>query len=111
LRGFDWYIIPPSSAMFRRESVLTVGGFQDPWGADDLDFYLRMSHRFMAWCYQSPAVTRYRRYSTSSSRDGGRMLHCLRSVYDRQRPIIQGNEAGEIGRASCRERDGGREEE
>src|SRR5687767_4493713 len=28
LLGFDWYIIPPSSAMFRRDSVLTVGGFQ-----------------------------------------------------------------------------------
>jgi glycosyltransferase involved in cell wall biosynthesis len=95
LLGFDWYIIPPSSAMFRRDSVSTVGGFQDPWGADDLDFYLRMSQRFTAWCYQSPAVTRYRRYSTSSSRDGARMLQSIRAVYDRQWPIVHGNQEGE----------------
>ena len=29
LRAFDWYIIPPSSAMFRREVVEAVGGFQN----------------------------------------------------------------------------------
>ena len=81
--------------MFRRDSVLTVGGFQDPWGADDLDFYLRMSRRGTAWCSQSPAVTRYRRYSTSSSRDGERMLHSIRAVYDRQWPIVHGNPEGE----------------
>src|SRR4051812_19561953 len=43
LLGFDWYIIPPSSAMFRREVVEAMGGFRDPWGADDLDFYLRVA--------------------------------------------------------------------
>ena len=95
LLGFDWYIIPPSSAMFRRDNVLAVGGFQDPWGADDLDFYLRMSRRFTAWCYQSPAVTRYRRYSTSSSRDGERMLHSIRAVYERQWPIVRGSQESE----------------
>jgi glycosyltransferase involved in cell wall biosynthesis len=91
LLGFDWYIIPPSSAMFRRGAVDAVGGFRDPWGADDLDFYLRVSRKFSAWCYQSPAVTRYRRYSTSSSRDGERMLHSIRAVYERQWPIVQGD--------------------
>lgn len=95
LLGFDWYIIPPSSAMFRRDSVVGVGGFQDPWGADDLDFYLRISRRASAWCYQSPAVTRYRRYSTSSSRDGERMLNSVRAVYARQWPIVEGTEEGE----------------
>ena len=80
LLRFDWYIIPPSSAMFRREVVDAVGGFRNPWGADDLDFYLRVAHRYAACCYQAPAVTRYRRYSTSSSRDGERMLYCIRAV-------------------------------
>src|SRR4051794_34526341 len=51
LLGFDWYIIPPSSTMFRRQAVESVGGFRDPWGADDLDFYLRVARRFTAWCY------------------------------------------------------------
>jgi glycosyltransferase involved in cell wall biosynthesis len=91
LLRFDWYIIPPSSAMFRREVVEAVGGFRDPWGADDLDFYLRVAHRFSACCYQTPAVTRYRRYSTSSSRDGERMLNSIRTVYARQWALIEGD--------------------
>jgi glycosyltransferase involved in cell wall biosynthesis len=95
LLRFDWYIIPPSSAMFRREVVEAVGGFRDPWGADDLDFYLRVAHQFTACCYQAPAVTRYRRYSTSSSRDGERMLHSIRTVYARQWPLVEGDPEAE----------------
>ncbi|HEX7181630.1 MAG TPA: glycosyltransferase family A protein [Thermoanaerobaculia bacterium] len=95
LLGFDWYIIPPSSAMFRRDVVEDVGGFRDPWGADDLDFYLRVAKRYPGWCYENPAVTRYRRYSASSSRDGERMLRSIRVVYERQWPLVQGDAAGE----------------
>ena len=95
LLGFEWYIIPPSSAIFRREVVEEAGGFQDPWGADDLDFYLRVSRAHAAWCYQSPAVTRYRRYSASSSRDGERMLQSIRAVYARQWPFVQGDAGAE----------------
>ena len=95
LLAFEWYIIPPSSVMFRRETVEAIGGFQNPWGADDLDFYLRAAHRFEAWCYQAPAVTRYRRYSASSSRDGERMLHSIRAVYARQWPLVQGDPEAE----------------
>ena len=93
LLGFDWYIIPPSSVMIRSEVVRAVGGFQDPWGADDLDFYLRVSRLALGCCYESPAVTRYRRYSASSSRDGERMLHSIGVVYDRQREIVRGDPA------------------
>ena len=100
LLRFDWYIIPPSSAMFRREVVEAAGGFRDPWGADDLDFYLRVAHRFAACCFQAPAVTRYRRYSTSSSRDGGRMLRSIRAVYARQWPLVAGSPDAEA--AYCR---------
>ena len=95
LLGFDWYIIPPSSAMFRRDVVESVGGFRDPWGADDLDFYLRVARQYPGWCYEEPAVTRYRRYSASSSRDGERMLRSIRIVYERQRPVVQGDAAAE----------------
>jgi glycosyltransferase involved in cell wall biosynthesis len=95
LLGFDWYIIPPSSAMFRREAVESVGGFRDPWGADDLDFYLRVAGQYPGWCYEEPAVTRYRRYSASSSRDGERMLRSIRTVYERQWPLVEGDPAGE----------------
>ncbi len=93
LLAFDWYIIPPSSAIFRRHAVEAVGGFQDPWGADDLDFYLRVSRQFRARCYQHPPVTRYRRYSQSSSRDGERMLRSVRAVYARQWPMVRGDAA------------------
>lgn len=95
LLSFDWYIIPPSSVIVRREVVEAVGGFRDPWGADDLDFYLRIAHRYPAYCYQAPAVTRYRRYSTSSSRDGERMLRSVRAVYERQWPLVEGDLEGE----------------
>jgi glycosyltransferase involved in cell wall biosynthesis len=95
LLGFDWYVIPPSSAMFRRDAVESVGGFRDPWGADDLDFYLRVAKQYPGWCYEEPAVTRYRRYSASSSRDGERMLRSIRIVYERQRPVVQGDAVGE----------------
>jgi glycosyltransferase involved in cell wall biosynthesis len=95
LLGFDWYIIPPSSAMFRREAVEAVGGFRDPWGADDLDFYLRVARLYPGWCFDAPAVTRYRRYAASSSRDGERMLNSIRAVYARQWPVVQGDPAGE----------------
>jgi hypothetical protein len=95
LLGFDWYIIPPSSAMFRREVVEAVGGFRDPWGADDLDFYLRVARAYQAWCFEAPAVTRYRRYSASSSRDGERMLLSVREVYRRQWPLVRGDVARE----------------
>jgi GT2 family glycosyltransferase len=95
LLGFEWYIIPPSSAMFRRAAVEAVGGFRDPWGADDLDFYLRIARQYPGRCYEGPAVTRYRRYSASSSRDGMRMLRSIRSVYRRQWPVVHGDPAGE----------------
>jgi len=94
-RAFDCYIIPPSAAMFRREVVEVVGGFRDPWGADDLDFYLRVARRYRGWCYEAPAVTRYRRYGASSSRAGERMLRSVRAVYERQWPLVRGDAAGE----------------
>lgn len=93
LLAFDWYIIPPSSAIFRRRVVEDVGGFRDPWGADDLDFYLRVSRRYRACCYQHPPVTRYRRYSRSSSRDGERMLESVRVVYARHWRFVRGDAA------------------
>lgn len=68
LLGFDRYIIPPSSAIFRREAVEQAGGFRDPRDADDLDLDLRVARRRQGWCDEEPAATRYRRYAASSSR-------------------------------------------
>jgi hypothetical protein len=72
-----------------------VGGFRDPWGADDLDVYLRVSRQYKAHCFEAPAITRYRRYSASSSRDGERMLRSMRAVYERQRAVVKGDRDGE----------------
>jgi hypothetical protein len=91
LLGFDWYIIPPSSVMFRRHVVEAIGPWRNPWGADDLDYYLRAARAYRGWCFDEPAVTRYRRYPESSSRDGARMLHSTRAVYARQWPLVQGD--------------------
>jgi glycosyltransferase involved in cell wall biosynthesis len=93
LLDFTWYIIPPSSCMVRRAAFDAVGGFRDPWGADDLDFYLRVVRHGPVWCYDGPPVTRYRRYPESSSRDGARMLRSVRAVYERQRPVVAGDPA------------------
>lgn len=90
LLGFDWYIIPPSSAMFRRAVLDRVGGFRDPWGADDLDFYLRVARSHEGFCHHH-VVTRYRRYRASSSRDGQRMLASIRAVYAREWPHVTGD--------------------
>ncbi|HEY0369793.1 MAG TPA: glycosyltransferase family A protein, partial [Chthoniobacterales bacterium] len=95
LLGFDWYIIPPSSVMFRRKVVETIGPWRNPWGADDLDYYLRAARVFPGWCFDEPAVTRYRRYPQSSSRDGARMLRSTRAVYARQWLLVQGDPAAE----------------
>ena len=54
-----------------------------------------MAHAYEASCYQSPAVTRYRRYSASSSRDGERMLRSIRTVYARQLPLVSGSPEAE----------------
>ncbi len=94
LLSFDWYIIPPSSAIFRRGVVAAVGGFRDPWGADDLDFYLRVARDYRGVCHPT-TVTCYRRYSSSSSRDGERMLASIRAVYARQWPLVQGHTSEE----------------
>ena len=91
LLRFDWYIIPPSSVMVRRAAAVAVGGFRDPWGADDLDFYLRIVRRFRVRCHPGPPVTRYRRYPESSSRDGERMLRSVRAVYEREWPHVVGD--------------------
>jgi glycosyltransferase involved in cell wall biosynthesis len=95
LLGFDWYIIPPSSVMFRRQVVETIGPWRNPWGADDLDYYLRAARAYRGWCFDEPAVTRYRRYPESSSRDGARMLRSTRAVYARQGPLVRGNAESE----------------
>ena len=91
LLAFEWYIIPPSSAIFRRAAIEQAGGFRDPWGADDLDLYLRVARQSPGCCYENPPVTRYRRYSESSSRDGRRMLTSIREVYRREWPFVQGH--------------------
>jgi hypothetical protein len=61
----------------------------------DYDFYLRAAHRFAACCAAARPVTRYRRYPASSSRDGERMLASVRAVYERQRPLVAGDAAGQ----------------
>jgi glycosyltransferase involved in cell wall biosynthesis len=95
LLSFRWYILPPSAVMFRREVVEGVGGFRDPWGADDLDLFLRVARLYPAWYYDSPAVTRHRRYGTSSAGDTERMLSGIRTIYARQWPVVRGDPEGE----------------
>lgn len=95
LLRFDWYIIPPSSVTVRRAVATALGGFRDPWGADDLDFYLRVVRQHPVACFGGAPVTRYRRYPESSSRDGARMLRSIRAVYTAEWPFVAGDAARE----------------
>lgn len=104
LLAVDWQIIPPSSAIFRRDAVDSIGGFRDPWGADDLDFYLRLAYLYDACCYAAPPVTRYRPYRASSWTDCERVLRSMRVVYERQRPLVHGDPAAEAAFARGHER-------
>jgi hypothetical protein len=56
---------------------------------------LRVAKNHLGWCYDDPAVTRYRRYSASSSRDGERMLRSMRAVYARHWPLVRGDPKAE----------------
>lgn len=98
LLGGDWFVATPATALFRRPVVEALGGFRDPWGADVLDFYLRAAYRFEA---HSVAAT-FTRCDPTHYRpphDAERLLHSLHAVYDRQWPLVRGDEEAEAAHA------------
>ena len=91
----EWEVFPASAALVRRQVVEELGGFRDPWGADDLDFFLRASLKFAAETLQGTPLVRYRRYATSTAGAVDRRLQSLSAVYERQWPLVHGHPEGE----------------
>ena len=52
-----------------------------------------MSRLYEGWLNDNATVTRYRRYSASSSRDGAPMLRSMREAYLRQVPFVRGDDS------------------
>ncbi|HTV03193.1 MAG TPA: glycosyltransferase [Luteitalea sp.] len=95
LLAADWEVFPASCALIRREVVEELGGFRDPWGADDLDFFLRASLKFSAETLQGTPLVRYRRYAAGTAYAVDRRLQSLSAVYERQWPLVHGHPDGE----------------
>ncbi len=72
------------SAVFRRELVEKVGGFDEALtSAEDLDLWLRAAEHGMRFGSTSEPLVRYRKRRESLSRDESSMLRSLIVVYDK----------------------------
>lgn len=93
-------LVPPSSAVFRREAFEAVGGFRTGRPlAEDYDFYLRVTRRFAVHAH-GVAVAEYRRHGANASAvSPSRMLRALMETLDEHRDgsdpaALQAIEAG-----------------
>jgi glycosyltransferase involved in cell wall biosynthesis len=70
-RPFEWLVhgsfVCSSTAVFRRDAALAIGGFSTEHRmVDDREFFLRLTHRATT-CVRMRVTTRYRRYPESLS--------------------------------------------
>lgn len=87
------YIWMPATAMFRREDIERVGGF-DPTvnAAADYSVYLRIA-RTRPVRDHGQVVAYYRKHTSNMSGDATRMLQETLSVLRRERPFVEGDPA------------------
>ncbi|CAN5639901.1 hypothetical protein BH18VER1_BH18VER1_16400 [soil metagenome] len=79
------------AVMFRRAALEELGGFDTSTnGAEDYELLLRTARSFPS-AHHLTVVAHYRRYATSSSRRGVRLLRAMRNILRSQRPFIAGN--------------------
>lgn len=82
-------LVPPSAALFRKEAVVSMGGFDATMApADDYDLYLRMSRRFPIY-FHDEVVTEWRAHDQNQSRNAMRMLQATLRALDAQRRFVQ----------------------
>jgi hypothetical protein len=87
--------IPPSLALFRREIVRRVGGFDSSRRyAEDLDFFLRVLREAPGLQHNAP-IARYRRHGANMSRHKASSLEAVLAVLDAQVPHVSGDPAME----------------
>jgi glycosyltransferase involved in cell wall biosynthesis len=81
------------AVMMRREVIAQLGGFETSCSpAEDYRLLLRAVRNFPS-AHHRTVVAQYRRYSTSLSRQGARMLRALHHIMELEWPLVQGNPA------------------
>lgn len=79
------------AVMFRRSVLEQLSGFDTSTnGAEDYELLLRAA-RSVSSAHHRTVVAHYRRYATSSSRRGVRLLRAMRNLIRAQQPFIAGN--------------------
>jgi glycosyltransferase involved in cell wall biosynthesis len=87
------YIWTPAAAMFRRDPLERIGGFNPQVNAAaDYEMYLHLARHYPIYDH-AQVVAHYRRHVGSMSGNAGRMLRETLSVLRRQRPFLEGDEA------------------
>jgi len=86
LRNFVW---TPGAAMFRRRSLVEIGGFDPAVGpVSDYALYLTLAHAGTV-LFDGREVVRYRRHDEAMSSDPVLMLRSVLEVLDRERVSIR----------------------
>jgi hypothetical protein len=72
-------LVPPACAIFRREAVISVGGFRKEAGlTEDYDLYLRVARRFPIHCHNR-VVADYRLHETNTcNMNVDRLIHSMK---------------------------------
>ncbi len=85
-------LVPPSAALFRRESVESVGGFDPSMvPADDYDLYLRISRSSSVY-FHDQVVTEWRAHGENQSRNAMGVLKATLKAMDGQRDCVRCDE-------------------
>ena len=83
------FIGPPCVAMFRRDAVRRVGGFQPGLeGTEDQDLYLRMTRIHPIHCHHA-VIAEYRRHTKQESQNWSKMLTAAMKTLRRQRAFVR----------------------
>jgi glycosyltransferase involved in cell wall biosynthesis len=87
------YIWTPAAALFRREPLERIGGFNSEVNAAaDYEMYLHLARHYPVFDH-GQVVAHYRRHVGSMSGNAARMLRETLFVLRRQRPFLEGDEA------------------
>lgn len=83
------FIGPPIVVMFKRQVLLTIGGFRREFqGADDQDMYLRIARQYPIHCHHE-VIAEYRRHPGQDSQRFTMMLATALKMLEAQQPYIK----------------------
>ena len=87
------FIVPPHTAMLRRDVMDSIGGFRAERkfsGSEDRDCWLRVARLYPIQCHHE-LITEYRRHPEQASQKWGAMLTSGMLVMREQWPYVKGN--------------------